>query len=102
MNASQLVTGSQVSRAICARVFSCTTKFTVSGSSVLPPLWSKCVWVLMTVVIGLSVIPATWAMMSCPYPLIFVSTSATPSAMTQIAVFPPPPIPCTDEALASM
>ena len=56
----------------------------------------------MTVVIGLSVSSATWAMMSCPYPLIFVSTSATPSAMTQIAVLPPPPIPCTDEALASM
>ena len=60
------MTGSQLSRAIWARVFSWTTKLTVSGNSVLPPLWSKWVWVLMTVVIGLSVIPATAAMMSWP------------------------------------
>ena len=40
LNASQLVTGSQVSRDICAAVFSCATKSTVSENSTLPPLWS--------------------------------------------------------------
>ena len=40
LNASQLVTGSQVSRDICAAVFSCTTMSTVSENSTLPPLWS--------------------------------------------------------------
>ena len=66
LKASQLVTGWQVSRDIWARVFSCTTKLTVSGSSVLPPLWSKWVWVLMTWVMGLSVSSPTAAMMSWP------------------------------------
>ena len=57
---------SQSVLAMCPAVFSCTTKSTVSGNSVLAPLWSQWVWVLMIVVTGLSVMRATSARMSPP------------------------------------
>ena len=74
MNASQFLIeppsnpapSSQSGLAMCAAVFSWTTKSTVSGNSVLAPLWSQCVWVLMMVVTGLSVISRTRARMSRP------------------------------------
>ena len=66
MKASQLVTGSQVVRAICAAVFWCVITCTVSGNSVVLPVWSKWVWVWMMVVTGRSVTPRTYSRMSAP------------------------------------
>ena len=65
-NAAQLVTGLQFVRAICAAVFSCVMTLTVSGNSVVLPVWSKCVWVWRIVVTGRSVTPRTYSRMSAP------------------------------------
>jgi hypothetical protein len=45
----------------------------------------------MIVVIGLLVSSFTLSMIGCPQPGIFVSTTVTPAAVTNTAVFPPPP-----------
>ena len=70
-------------------VFSCTTISTVAGNSALLPVWSKCVWVLMIVVIGFGVTARICSRIVGPYPVSFVSTIATPFSMMNTPVLPP-------------
>ena len=72
-------------------VFSCATTSTVAGNSTLPLTWSKCVCVLMIVVTGLGVSSRILSISGCPQPGTLVSTSTTPSPVTNAAELPPPP-----------
>ena len=66
-------------------VFSWATNSTDAGNSTFPLTWSKCVWVLMIVVIGLEVSSPILSMSGCPHPASFVSTSTTPLLVTNAA-----------------
>ena len=71
--------------------FSCATTSTEAGNSTLPLTWSKWVWVLTSTVTGLGVSSAMRSISGCPQPSSFVSTSTTPSLVTNAAELPPPP-----------
>ena len=70
-------------------VFSCATKSIDAGNSILLPAWSKCVCVLMIVVIGLFVSDWTFSRITFPQPGNLVSTITTPRSWMKIPVFPP-------------
>ena len=73
-------------------VFSWAITSTAGGKSLLLPLWSACVCVLIIVVTGLSVTDLIFSRMRCPQPGFFVSTTTTPWVVMNAAVFPPPPL----------
>jgi hypothetical protein len=73
-------------------VFTCVTTSTLAGNSTLPLTWSKCVCVLMIVVIGLSVTSLIFAISGWPHPGFLVSTTTTPLAVMNTPLFPPPPV----------
>ena len=75
-----------------AAVFSWTTMSTVAGNSTLPLTWSPCVWVLMIRTTGFVLSSLILSRIGVPQPGFFVSTTVMPSAMTNTAVFPPPPL----------
>ena len=62
----------------------------LAGKSTLPLTWSPCVWVLMIIVTGLLVSSLILLRSGCPHPGFLVSTTVTPFACTNTAVFPPP------------
>ena len=72
-------------------VFSCTTMSMLVGNSTLPLTWSKCVWVLITVVMGLGVSSLILSRSGCPQPGFLVSTTTTPFVVTKTELLPPPP-----------
>ena len=73
------------------RAFVWATTSTDAGNSTLPLTWSKCACVLMMVVTGFGVSSRMRSISGCPQPATFVSTSTTPSLVTNAAELPPPP-----------
>ena len=73
-------------------VFSWATISVTVGNSMLLPVWSPCVCVLMIVVTGLSETDWIASRIGRPQPGSFESTSTTPSSRIIASEFPPPPV----------
>src|SRR5688500_14987984 len=72
-------------------VFSWVTISTAAGKATLPLTWSPWVWVLISVMTGLSVRVLILSRIGWPQPGFFASTTTTPPAVANTAVLPPPP-----------
>ena len=72
-----------------ALVFSCTTLSTVAPKNSLLPVWSPCVWVLITLSTGLSVTVRIRSSSAGPQPASLVSTTTTPRSVMKTPVLPP-------------